>query len=144
MRIGDVAARSGVSVRSLRYYEQQGLITSDRTPGGQRDYADAVVDRVRLVQHFYAAGLSSRTIQEILPSVDAGQATPEVLELLVRERDRIASTIDHLTATLGRIRDVIDHAESSDPERCSTHSPASLEAAARPGLRSGLRPPRRA
>lgn len=122
MRIGDVAARSGVSVRSLRYYEQQGLITSDRTSGGQRDYAAGVVDRVRLVQHFYSAGLPSRTIAEILPSVDAGEASPGALELLVRERDRLASTIEDLTATLGRLRDVIDHAEHSDPARCAARA----------------------
>lgn len=141
MRIGDVAARSGVSVRSLRYYEQQGLIDSDRTPGGQRDYAEDVVDRVRLVQHFYAAGLPSRTILEILPSVDAGRATSSALALLVRERDRIASTIDDLTTTLDRLREVIDHAEHSDPGHCAARGTVmSVDRAPALNLRSGTGP----
>ena len=62
MRIGDVAAGAGVSVRSLRYYEEQGLIRAERSPSGQRQYAPGVVGRVRLIQHFYAAGLPSRVL----------------------------------------------------------------------------------
>ncbi|AEW99600.1 putative transcriptional regulator (plasmid) [Streptantibioticus cattleyicolor NRRL 8057 = DSM 46488] len=56
MRIGELARRSGVSERSLRYYEQQGLLRSQRTPGGQREYGDWAVDRVIRVQALYAAG----------------------------------------------------------------------------------------
>ncbi|MFI5897699.1 MerR family DNA-binding transcriptional regulator [Actinoplanes sp. NPDC051513] len=40
MRIGDLSAATGASTRSLRYYEEQGLLTSTRTPGGQRVYPD--------------------------------------------------------------------------------------------------------
>ena len=62
MRIGDLAARAGVSVRSLRYYEEQGLLTSTRSAGGQRHYTESDVERVAFVQRLYAAGLSSRTL----------------------------------------------------------------------------------
>ncbi|MFD8867101.1 MerR family DNA-binding transcriptional regulator [Streptomyces sp. NPDC059590] len=44
-RIGEVAAKAGVSVRALRYYEQQDLLHSSRNPGGQRRYPDGAVDR---------------------------------------------------------------------------------------------------
>lgn len=40
MRIGELAGRTGVSERSLRYYEQQNLLVSDRTPSGHREYPD--------------------------------------------------------------------------------------------------------
>lgn len=63
MRIGDLAARSGVSVRSLRYYEEQDLLHSSRSSSGQRHYDEAAVQRVGLIQMFFAAGLSSKTIQ---------------------------------------------------------------------------------
>jgi len=39
VRIGELAERTGVSVRSLRYYETKGLLGSERTSGGQREYA---------------------------------------------------------------------------------------------------------
>lgn len=59
MRIGELAARGGASVRSLRYYEEQGLLTLCRSPSGQRHYTEAEVERVVFIQRLYAAGLSS-------------------------------------------------------------------------------------
>lgn len=69
MRIGELATKAGVSVRALRYYEEQQLLTSERSASGQRHYVDSAVDRVRLIQQLYAAGLPSRTIVELLPCV---------------------------------------------------------------------------
>lgn len=110
MRIGELATRTGVSERSLRYYEQQGMLAADRTPGGHREYADRAVDRVIRIQELYAAGLSSRKIFRILPcmrDVDGGPstiATPSLVEDLREERERI----DRLIGELQRSRDVLD------------------------------------
>ncbi|WP_239451766.1 MerR family transcriptional regulator [Frondihabitans sp. PAMC 28766] len=82
MRIGDVAHRAGVSARALRYYEEQGLLTSERTASGQRTYAESAVEKVQLIQQFFAAGLASRTIAQLLPCVDTGTSSPEVFDLL--------------------------------------------------------------
>ena len=118
MRIGDLAARAGVSVRSLRYYEEQGLLVAARTPAGQRTFDDAAVDRVRLVQQLYAAGLSSRTIALLLPCVDAGVATPDSFALLIGERDRITAQMAELQAARDRLDEVIDITEHPTPEHC--------------------------
>ncbi|MBN9736630.1 MULTISPECIES: MerR family transcriptional regulator [unclassified Pseudonocardia] len=104
MRIGEVAARAGVSVRSLRYYEEQGLLRSTRNPGGQRRYPDGAVDRVGLIQQLYASGLPSRAVREILPFADSGEVSPELLDLLVAERDRL----DRRLAELQDVRDRLD------------------------------------
>ncbi|GIH47666.1 MerR family transcriptional regulator [Microbispora rosea] len=106
MRIGELAARAGVSVRSLRYYEEQGLLTSTRSLSGQRHYTDDEVERVRLIQRMYGAGLSSRTIAEVLPCVDtpSEQNSDEAFERLVQERDRISRHIDELAEA----RDALD------------------------------------
>src|SRR5688572_2880014 len=53
MRIGELAKRTGVSERSLRYYEKQGLLTAERTLGGHRDYPDGAVDRVIRIQELF-------------------------------------------------------------------------------------------
>jgi DNA-binding transcriptional MerR regulator len=118
MRIGDLAAETGVSVRSLRYYEEQGMLTATRTASGQRTYGSDAVDRVRLVQQLFAAGLPSRTIVQLLPCVDAGQATPESFALLVQERDRITAQLAELTAARDRLDEVIDISEHPTPEHC--------------------------
>ncbi|ANH89928.1 MULTISPECIES: MerR family transcriptional regulator [unclassified Streptomyces] len=106
MRIGELASRTGVSVRSLRYYEEQGLLSSSRSTGGQRHYTEVEVERVAFIQRLYAAGLSSRTIAELLPCVDAPseEHSDAALERMAQERDRLSAHI----AELARTRDALD------------------------------------
>ncbi|MGS2641519.1 MerR family transcriptional regulator [Streptosporangium sp. G12] len=118
MRIGELAGRSKVSTRALRYYEEQGILSSERTPSGQRLYADSAIDRVRLIRQLYAAGLGSRTIATILPCVDAGHAEPEVIEILRAERARITASIAELEGAGRRLGQVIELAVRPDPEHC--------------------------
>ena len=118
MRIGDLAAETGVSVRSLRYYEEQGLLTASRTASGQRIYTDAAVERVQLVQQLFAAGLASRTIVQLLPCVDRGESTPESFALLIAERDRIIAQLAELEAVRGRLDQVIAITEHPTAEHC--------------------------
>ncbi len=107
MRIGEVARRSGVSVRALRYYEEQGLLTPGRGPGGQREYTEDAVERVGILQQLYAAGLSSRRIAELLPCIEAGTTTDHQRAMLDAERARIKQQIDRLTTALARLDEVI-------------------------------------
>ena len=65
--IGELSARTGVSARSLRYYEEQGLLTPARTAAGHRRFDAEAVDRVLLVQRLFAAGLTSTEIAPLLP-----------------------------------------------------------------------------
>lgn len=110
MRIGELARRTGVSERSLRYYEQQGLLASRRTAGGHRDYPDQAVDRVIRIQELFAAGLHSKKIARLLPCMrdaDGGPAeiaTPALVAELAAERDRI----DHMITELVNSREVLD------------------------------------
>jgi DNA-binding transcriptional MerR regulator len=106
VRIGELASRTGVSVRSLRYYEEQGLLTSTRSTSGQRHYTEYDVERVTFIQRLYAAGLSSRTIAELLPCVDSPSErnSDAALERMAQERDRLSAHI----ADLMRTRDALD------------------------------------
>ncbi|MFD4320692.1 MerR family transcriptional regulator [Streptomyces sp. NPDC058548] len=128
MRIGELARRSGVSDRSLRYYEAQGLLASERTPGGQREFGEWAVDRVIRIQALYAAGLTSKKIARLLPCMrdtdgaPSEIATPRLVEELQTERDRIDRTI----ADLIRSRDVLDEVISS----ASSSFPSALTAVA--------------
>ncbi len=117
MRIGELARRTGVSERSLRYYEQQGLLAADRTPGGQREYPEQAVDRVIRIQELFAAGLHSKTIARLLPCMrdtDGGPsavATPRLVDDLVAERDRIDRMMADLATSRAVLDDVIKAAE---------------------------------
>ena len=113
VRIGEVAAATGVSSRALRYYEERDLLLAERTAGGQRTYTEAAVERVRLIQLLYAAGLTSRVIADLLPCVHTGVATADQLTLLATERDRIDRQAAELVEARDRLDAVIAVAEAS-------------------------------
>ncbi|AUN43173.1 MerR family transcriptional regulator [Tsukamurella tyrosinosolvens] len=102
MRIGELSKRTGVSPRSLRYYEERGLLISSRSDAGQRHYSDAAVQRVSLIRQLFDAGMSSRVIATVLPCVDVPgdpAVAEETFTAMTRERDRIDADITHLIET---------------------------------------------
>ena len=109
MRIGELAARTGVPARMLRYYEEQELLVPQRATNGYRDYGESLVDRVVQIRGLLDAGLPTRIIKQILPCLDGpreimfGDATPEMITMLERERD----AIDARVRCLSRNRDAI-------------------------------------
>ncbi|MEV0837922.1 MerR family transcriptional regulator [Actinocatenispora sera] len=109
MEIGDLAARSGVSRRALRYYEEQGLLAPARRSNGYRDYPETAVHTVRQIQVLLTAGLGTAVIAEILPciadpTVVRTPVCPELIDGLGAERDRITASVDRLLAA----REILD------------------------------------
>jgi DNA-binding transcriptional MerR regulator len=98
MRIGELARLTGVSARSLRYYEQQGLLRSTRSGGGQRHYTAADVTRVQIIRQLFDAGLGSKVIAQLLPCVDSVDAdvAQEAFSTMVREHGRLTADITRL------------------------------------------------
>lgn len=113
MRIGELAARTGVSVRSLRYYEEQGLLTAQRTTAAQRVYPVDAIDRVRLLRQLYNAGLTSATIATLLPCVDTPSeaVTDATIAVMHRERDRLIQQIQDLVTTREHLTYLIEAAD---------------------------------
>ncbi|MFI7347309.1 MerR family transcriptional regulator [Streptomyces sp. NPDC049936] len=107
LRIGELARKAGVSTRSLRYYEEQGLLDSERTSGGQRLYEEEAVERVRFYQDLYAAGLPSRRIVELLPCIDRGHTDAQQRRMLHAERARVQEKIDRLRVAMSRLDEII-------------------------------------
>ncbi|MFR9793976.1 MerR family transcriptional regulator [Streptomyces sp. MB22_4] len=131
MRIGKVAARAGVSVRALRYYEEQGLVVPARGSGDQRRYSESDVERVRFIQLLYSAGLPSKAILHILPFMDTLVATPEMTRRLTDERDRIQARIHDLTRARERLDELIRLAAdytASSPAQCAPQADATASA----------------
>ena len=119
MRIGEVAESSGVSVRALRYYEEQGLLASVRTAGGQRRYTSDAVDRVEWIQMLLGAGLSSATIRDFVPCFESHVVTDEIRARLGAERDRLDAHVAALVATRDRLDFLIAASERPD-EQCTS------------------------
>lgn len=107
MRIGELSKRTAVSPRSLRYYEDQGLLASTRSDAGQRYYSDTDVERVAVIRQLFDAGMSSRVIASVLPCVDTPTdpaVTDSAFVTMMHERERIDADIAHLLQT----RDALD------------------------------------
>ena len=66
MRISEVSRRTGVSVRSLRYYEQKRLLCTRRLENGYRDLNEEAIERVQISQMYLGLGLTTEQIEEIL------------------------------------------------------------------------------
>lgn len=84
MQIGELSRRTGASPRSLRYYEQQGLLTSARRENDYREYpanAVAVVDTIRVLLKI---GLPTTIIGEVLPCVIGEKSEAACPDLLAR------------------------------------------------------------
>ncbi|MFD0200489.1 MULTISPECIES: MerR family transcriptional regulator [Saccharothrix] len=112
MRIGELSRRTGVSERALRYYEEQGLLRPQRRPSGYRVYGDADVAAVRRIRVLLAAGLTLAQIVAALPCMvdDEGlllPSCPELVDELVKHRDRIGEAIRELEATRANLDTII-------------------------------------
>ena len=111
MRIGELSRRTGVSVRLLRYYEDQGLLAPARLPSGYRDYDGGAVEQVQLIRVLLAAGLSTAKIARALPGVctDGDRVVPcaGLVSDLERERARIDAAIAALRASRTVLTSVI-------------------------------------
>ncbi|WP_372788894.1 MerR family transcriptional regulator [Paraconexibacter sp.] len=87
LHIGDVAERVGLSLRTVRYYEEQGLFApAGRTEGGFRLYTEDQVERLLLIKQMKPLGFTVAQMCELLAARDAlGDADPEV-RTAARER----------------------------------------------------------
>ncbi|GAB2501235.1 MerR family transcriptional regulator [Promicromonospora xylanilytica] len=109
MKIGELAARTGVTTRLIRYYEQQDLLEADRAPNGYRVYTEAHVERVSRVAGLVQAGIPTRLVKILLDAEDAaGRDEPtcprEVAEQLATALIGVQSRIDCLTRSRDSIR----------------------------------------
>ncbi|MBP0448403.1 MerR family transcriptional regulator [Kitasatospora sp. RG8] len=138
MRIGELARRTGVSTRALRYYEEQGLLSPERRPSGYREYGEHDVRTVHGIRTLLAAGLSSTVIAGLLPGLPApgerrpGPTCPELLAGLAAEDARIAGTISELESARRLLGDIMAAA-----------APGELITTPRPDAPSARKAPRR-
>ena len=109
MRIGELSRRTGASIRSLRYYEEQGLLTSTRSASGQRHYTEDAVERLGYLRRMFTAGLSSSTIAKLLPCIDAPSEdnSRSAMTRMEVERDRLTEHIGELLHTRDMLDDVM-------------------------------------
>jgi DNA-binding transcriptional MerR regulator len=109
MRIGEVTARTGIPQRMLRYYEEQGLLSSERADNGYREYDHDAVERAQRVRGLIQAGLSTRMVKVVLDLEADCRATqpPSCTRGLAEELAAELHALDDRLACLAKSRDAV-------------------------------------
>ncbi|WP_163569681.1 MerR family DNA-binding transcriptional regulator [Fodinicola feengrottensis] len=109
MKIGELARRTGVSVRALRYYQEQGLLAPTRDANGYRCFAASDVSRVATIQLLFSTGMRSSCVIEALPCMTGAtdDAAPALVKNLLVVRERLVSDIQHRTRSLAVLERVL-------------------------------------
>jgi DNA-binding transcriptional MerR regulator len=111
MKIQEIAIRTGLTIHTLRYYEQIGLVTPIlREQNGHRAYSEDDVYRIRFVTHLRAAGMPIADIKRYVDlSLLGDETVAERLEILEAHQRNVEHNIDALREHLDLIRRKIAH-----------------------------------
>src|SRR5580692_3662498 len=106
LTVGEVAARSGVAVSALHFYEAEGLITSWRNEGNQRRYPREVLRRIAVIRVAQRTGISLASIREAMHALPDRRTptTEDWRKLSARWRGELNDRIERLI----RLRDQLD------------------------------------
>ena len=111
MKIGELADRTGVPQRMLRYYEQQGLLSPERSDNRYRSYREEDVARVQRVRSLIRAGMPTRLITVVL-DMENNAWTPrcsrDFAETLAGELRSIEDKISCLSMSRDTLRDYLE------------------------------------
>jgi len=136
LTVGEVARRAGVNTSALRFYESNGLISSDRTPAGHRRYHADVLRRVSFIRVAQRVGLSLAEIRAALDSLPDGRTPTR------SDWERLASQwrpmLDERIALLEAMRDKLDGCIGCgclSLETCAMYNPGDVAAARGTGPR---------
>jgi DNA-binding transcriptional MerR regulator len=112
MKIGELAKLTNTSTKTIRFYEDSGLLPLPaRSASGYRDYGPEIVDRLRFIHRCQAAGLTLQKVRQILAIHDRGEVPCEhVREVLNARLDQVRAQIVELVALEGHLQTLLDHA----------------------------------
>lgn len=123
MQIGELAAASGTTTKTLRFYENAGLLPPPQpTPSGYRDYSPDTLARLDFIRRGRAGGLTLAQIREILDIRDTGTAPCRHVQQLLTTR---VAELDQQIADLMSLRDTVASLENA----AATVEPASCDPA---------------
>jgi DNA-binding transcriptional MerR regulator len=124
MRIGALADATGVTAKTLRYYEAEGLLPAPaRAANGYRVYPPEAGERVRFIRQAQAAGLTLRQIGEVLAVRDAGRPPcRHVADLVAARLDVVERRLRELADTRAQLLGLRQRLAALDPADCTADS----------------------
>ena len=141
-KIGDVANSSGLTVKTIRYYEQIGLIpraprrNSGARTGGNRVYGESDLGRLRFIGHARLLGLGLAEIHQLLDLADGTgcpSTQPEYREILKRRLAETDDRINHLLGLRAALEGLLSPDRQTMEQPCSMRTCACMEPVPRRG-----------
>ncbi len=120
MRIGELAMASEVSTKTVRYYEEIGIVDAPaRTGSGYRDYGNDAVERLRFIRSAQRVGLTLNEIRGIIEVRSRGVAPcSHVLTLITEHLSEIDQRVSHLLLLREALNSLMQEAAALDPTQC--------------------------
>ncbi|MEU1445930.1 heavy metal-responsive transcriptional regulator [Streptomyces mirabilis] len=121
MRIGELTSVSGLTAKTIRFYEQAGLLPDPpRPPGGYRDYPPQSSTRLAFIREAQSAGLTLAEIRSILTLRDSGEAPcAHVTDLIQQHLGDIEARMAELRTTRAALRTLAERAATTNPSSCT-------------------------
>jgi len=120
MKIGEIAGRAGVPAKTIRFWEDQGLLPAPaRTATGYRDYDPAILERLAFIRHAQAAGLTLGHIRQVLDIRDSGEPPcVHVTGLIARRLGEVEARLAELARARDQLASLARRAAAQDPADC--------------------------
>lgn len=120
MNIGQASTRSGVPAKTIRYYEDIGLIPpADRTEGNYRDYDDSSVRVLQFLKRARSFGFTIEDCRELLSLyLDRGRSSADVKAMAQRRVDEINRKIVELQALRDTLGSLVERCHGDDRPDC--------------------------
>lgn len=128
MLIGELAGRSGLSTKTLRFYESIGVLPPpDRTANGYRDYEPEILDRLAFIRASQAAGFTLDEIRHIIAIRDNGAAPcGHVADLLAAKAAQARQQISDLQQFLDQLERLRIDGAAVEPACCDPRQICSI------------------
>ena len=119
MNIGEAAERSGLLAKTIRYYEDIGLVTAGRRQNGYRDYDDAQVHKLRFVQRARSLGFGIETCRSLLSLYeDKNRVSSDVKALAQKRLGEIDRKIEELKSMRAALAELVEACHGDDRPSC--------------------------
>jgi len=119
MNVGEAARRAGLPAKTIRYYEEIGLVTPSRAANGYRDYAEKDVHRLGFVNRARSLGFSVAECRQLLALyADTGRASHDVKAVATSHIARIEARIAELDAMKATLRHLVSACRGDQRPDC--------------------------
>ncbi|WP_407493800.1 MerR family DNA-binding protein [Pseudooceanicola sp. MF1-13] len=120
MNIGRAAKETGLSVKTIRYYEDIGLVDADRAENGYRDFGDRQITQLRMLAQARHLGFGLEECRQLLDlNADPDRASRDVRELASRNLEAVRAKIDQLRALEDELKSLIGQCHGDDAPDCA-------------------------